>query len=241
MTQIQPSRFESFDLAYKTVLGQVYNCGLASRPRGLEIRELTNVVFTAPATNCLLDFTSTEAHERQPVWKAYVQKELEWYLSGNDDAQSAPAKFWHSLADKDGKINSNYGKMILHDKKYPGDLTAFESAVSILSRDPDSRQAVLFYSGPAYYTDGCKDVPCTIAAQVLIRDGAAHMSIYQRSCDVILGIVYDFPWGSFLLEKLANALGVKTGNVTHFSGSLHLYEKNFDLARRILTPRDARS
>lgn len=240
MTQIQPSRFESFDLAYKTILGQVYNCGLASHPRGLEIRELTNVVFTAPAMNCRIDFASTEAHERQTVWEAYVKKELEWYLGGNDDAQSAPAKFWHSLADKAGKINSNYGKMVLHDKKYPGDLTALQSAISILMRDPDSRQAVLFYSNPAYYTDGCKDVPCTIAAQVLVRDNKVQMNVHQRSTDLITGIAFDFPWHAYVLKRLADSLEREPGCITHFSGSLHLYERNFDLARRILTPRDAR-
>jgi thymidylate synthase len=238
MTSIQPPFFNSFDHAYKTILGEVFHRGSVSRPRGLEIRELTNVTFTAPALACRLDFESTQAYKRQITWESYHRKELDWYLSGNDDAQSAPSKFWHSLANDSGKINSNYGKMILHDKKYPGNLTAFESAVDILTKDPDSRQAILFYSSPSYYTDGCKDVPCTIAAHLLLRGGILYMSVFQRSCDAILGIVYDFPWSAFLLEKIAGRLGVAPGNITHFSGSLHVYEQNFDLARSILTPRD---
>lgn len=232
---ITPTRFLSFDAAYKFLVAEILEHGQLVRPRGMLCREIETAVFTAPAENARLDFTTTAVPERQEVWVRYLEREHAWYLSGDDSAASAPASFWNTIADANGRVNSNYGKMILHDRKYPGGLTAFESVVKALKADPESRQALMHYGDPRYHTDGNRDVPCTVVSHAMIRRGALHLVVHQRSCDIIRGLSYDFCWHAYLVERLAKELSVSPGNVTHLSDSLHIYEKHFDLARRITT------
>ena len=56
----------------------------------------------------------------------------------------------------------------------------------------------------------------------------------MRSSDVILGIAYDVPAFTLFQEILANELGVGLGTYTHVSNSLHIYEKHFEMAEKML-------
>lgn len=215
-------------------------------PRGLPIREIVNVTVVTDPRDCTIDFTKTQAPERQEAYDRYKKAELEWYLSGNTLASSAPSKFWNQLADKDGHITSNYGHMMLFDPIYPENQdtstcnheTAIDRLVKTLTKDPDSRQAIVHYNQPRHCFPQNKDFPCTVYSQVFIRDGQLNMSTYQRSCDVVKGFSYDTPWSchfmEIVLERLkAEGLNIELGEFTHVFGSLHLYEKDLDLANRI--------
>ena len=228
--------FSSFDEAYKTLLFRLYTFGSKENPRGLKIRELTDIVFSITSGECKIDFNKTAVPERQEVWDKYVKAELDWYRTGDDSAASAPSKFWLNLADEEGKINSNYGKLVLFDKHYPGGDSAIQYVVKLLTRDVSSRQAVIYYGLPHFHKESSKDIPCTVASQVLVRNGLVNLSIYQRSCDIIRGLSYDIPWHNWLLQEISSKLGLKAGNITHHSGSLHLYERDLEVANKILTP-----
>jgi len=63
----------------------------------------------------------------------------------------------------------------------------------------------------------------------------------MRSSDVIFGIAYDVPAFTLFQEILANELGVGIGTYTHVSNSLHIYERHFELAEKILEPENFES
>lgn len=184
--------------------------------------------------NDRLDFSKTGLPERQPVYDRYADAELEWYRSGNLEAKSAPSKFWLKIADSDGNIVSNYGHMILCDRQYPGRQTAADHVVRLLREDPDSRQAILHYNLPRHYQPGSKDIPCTLTAQLLCRSNRLSMWVTQRSCDAIKGLSFDVPWHCYLLRELAAELGVVADKLHHTIGSLHLYETDIEMARKII-------
>lgn len=240
--------FPSFDSAYKSLIRSlILTPRFRSAPRGMNILEDMNVSYTIDdLSHPYIDFRATGVPERQAVYDKYAEKELAWYLSGDLQASSAPSKFWLKLADARGEITSNYGFMMLHDQKYPtcdavSQLSAVDRAIDLLVQDPDSRQVVLHYSEPKHCWPGNKDVPCTVAAQVLLRDGQLHMAVFQRSCDAIKGLSYDVPWHAHLLGLIAARLSaasnkeVKVGTFTHFVGSLHLYEQDLELAQKIVS------
>jgi len=79
-----------------------------------------------------------------------------------------------------------------------------------------------------------KDSPCTTTLQFFVRDQRVHAVVYMRSNDVIWGLPYDVFVFSVLQEMLACDLGCEVGTYTHIAGSLHLYERHFELANRIL-------
>lgn len=236
------SHFSSFDSAYKSILRSLLTVPqFRTAPRGMKIYEIMNFSYCLDnLDNPYIDFRSTAIPERQETYDSYAKRELDWYLSGDLAASSAPSKFWLKLADAAGNITSNYGFMMMHDAKYPtvdaaSQQTAVDRVVELLKQDLDSRQAVLHYSEPRHCWPGNKDVPCTVAAQVMVRNGELHMAVFQRSCDVIKGLSYDVPWHIFLIKHLAEKVGVKAGTFTHFVGSLHMYETDFSLAEKIIS------
>lgn len=227
------------DIVEKLLLNPEYKIA----PRGIKIHEFVNAAVVVKADEHIIDFSETGAPDRAEAYNRYRKQELEWYLSGNTLASSAPSKFWMQLAQTDGHITSNYGHMMLFDKIYPnGDQeaqTPFERVVQTLLKDNDSRQAIVHYNQPKHCWEGNKDFPCTLSSQLFLRDGKLHLTTHQRSCDVIKGFSYDVPWSCHFLEMVVaelekNGLVVEAGEVTMVFGSLHLYEKDIELARKII-------
>lgn len=238
--------WSDFTTMYQKILGDLIEFPeYKIAPRGLPIGEFINVTVITDPNDCHIDFLRTEAPERQEVYDKYCKAELEWYLSGNTLASSAPSKFWNQLAGPDGHITSNYGHMMLHDKIFPivgsdEKLTNIERVVEVLTKDPDSRQAVVFYGQPRHYWAGNMDQPCTLSGQFFIRDSKLHYTVTQRSCDIWLGFQFDCPWQCFfqkiVLEKLnEKGMNITLGNYTHVFGSLHLYEKNLEMAKKVIS------
>jgi thymidylate synthase len=188
---------------------------------------------------------------------AYMIAELVWYLSGNDSTEwiSNYSGFWRNISDDGVTANSAYGARIFKKHKYhsilegneelsisgrpsfdsiPGDWTQWQFVKEELSRDSDSRRAVIHIRMPQDSFAAKKDVPCTLTLQFFIRDGKLHQVANMRSSDLILGIAYDIPAFTMFQELLAFELGVKPGSYTHMSNSLHIYEKHYPMVERIL-------
>lgn len=130
---------------------------------------------------------------------------------------------------------------------------ALDDVVSLLKRDPDSRQAVLtMYDarrdlGRSDVGFKSGDVPCTLNIQFLLRDtyrtkdsapDLPHhtrlcMWVTMRSNDAWLGLPYDLGQFSVLQMAVAQALGVESGWYTHSAGSMHLYQKDWERAAKI--------
>lgn len=110
----------------------------------------------------------------------------------------------------------------------------FQDVVDLLTRDPDSRQAVItFYDHERDLNRDKRDIPCTISAQFLLRDGPAdskvlELGISMRSNDLWLGTPYDFTQFSILQASVAQALGARVGRYVHRVGSLHLYLRDHE-------------
>lgn len=230
----------NFHEAYVEVLESLLNNPeYVSSPRGEKTYEILNYSFVVKNPQTEIVWEDTGFPERRSVADEYTRKELDWYLSGDLDAATAPADFWRTLKDPDGNITSNYGYMTLHEKRYgdwkkPNLRTGFENVVEILKRDPDSRQAVIHYGDPRHFWTGNKDTPCCANNQFFLREGFLHMTVHMRSNDVIKGLTYDYPWFSYLQTKVAAELGVLTGPITYHAGSMHLYESDASVAKRIV-------
>lgn len=107
-------------------------------------------------------------------------------------------------------------------------------AVELLQRDPDSRQAVMtFFDGRRDLNRDKRDIPCTVSAQFLLRDGRLDLGVSMRSNDLWLGTPYDLVQFSILQATVAQALGVEVGTYHHRAGSLHLYDRDIEKAEVI--------
>jgi len=168
----------------------------------------------------------------------YIERELEWYRSmslnihdiprGAGPGHAAP-QAWTAAASPTGEINSNYGWCIWHTDNYK----QYHNVVTELTRNPSSRRAVMIYTRPSMWVDfdagGKSDFMCTNAVQYMIRDGLLETVVQMRSNDVVYGYKNDFAWQKYVRDMLAAQLKVEPGVIYWNVGSLHIYEKHFDL------------
>jgi thymidylate synthase len=160
----------------------------------------------------------------------YIERELEWYRSQSLYVKDIPGKtpvIWERVADKDGKINSNYGYLIWsHDNGYQYDYVLRE-----LHNNPNSRRAVMIYNRPSMHSEfnanGMSDFVCTFANSFMIRDNKLISHYLMRSNDAIHGANNDFAWAKYVQKQLALDLNVEVGDLIWTASSLHVYEYHF--------------
>ena len=162
----------------------------------------------------------------------YVMREIQWYesqsLNVNDIPGGAPA-IWQQVSDPEGWINSNYGWCIFS----PDNGEQYHNVLDELKRNPDSRRATMIYTRPSMWSDynknGMSDFMCTNTVQYLIRNDKLHSVVQMRSNDVVYGYKNDYAWQQTVLGKLSTDLGIEIGDIHWNVGSLHVYERHFDL------------
>ena len=126
----------------------------------------------------------------------------------------------------DGKFWGAYG---------PRTVDQFPIIVDRLSRDHDTRQAVITLWDPEYDAKGGKkDHPCTTAFFFLVRDGKLNMKTVMRSMDLWWGWPYDAVQFSMVQQAVAACLGIPVGTYTHHAVSAHLYEPHWKAAGYML-------
>jgi thymidylate synthase len=166
------------------------------------------------------------------VNQEYVERELAWYESGSlsvNDIPGGPPAIWKQVADKDGYINSNYGWCIFSEKNN----RQYKNVRDELVKNPESRRAIMIYTRPNMWDDysvnGRSDFMCTNAVQYLHRYGKLDAVVQMRSNDVVFGYKNDYAWQSHVLDLLCSDIGIMRGDIFWQVGSLHVYERHFDL------------
>lgn len=262
--------FNTVSEAYLGVLSDVYyNPDVKSAPRGQPVREKLDYSFRVlQPTNAPI---VTRDAKRNETIASYTAKEVELYDSCTNSAEDfgKASKFWLSLANPDGTVNSAYGHLIWSKKSHGSDFeceyvphpywgeedsaknggsvkiaqpvrrTPWEWAKQSLLSDKDTRQAILRFSLPEHQWIGNKDQTCTMHGNFLIRNDQLHLSVVMRSNDLTLGLVYDLPWFCSLMDKMVDELketypNLTKGHYTHTVHSLHIYEKNEEMVKKML-------
>ena len=162
----------------------------------------------------------------------YIQRELDWYKSMSlyvDDIPGITPAIWQQVADRGGKINSNYGWAIYHKDNH----LQYANVLNELTFSPNSRRAVMIYTRPTmwndYNRDGMSDFMCTNAVQYMIRDGQLVAIVQMRSNDVVFGYRNDYAWQKYVADMLTIDLGLDVEpKIIWHVGSLHVYERHFD-------------
>ena len=162
----------------------------------------------------------------------YIQRELEWYESMSlyvDDIPGITPAIWQQVADRAGKINSNYGWAIYHKDNGLQYVRVFNELLHL----PNSRRAVMIYTRPTmwedYNRDGMSDFMCTNTVQYMIRNEQLVAIVQMRSNDVIFGYRNDYAWQKHVADTLTADLGLtKEPKIIWHVGSLHVYERHFD-------------
>jgi len=162
----------------------------------------------------------------------YIAREINWYESQSLNVNDIPGKtpaIWKQVASDNGYINSNYGYLLHSEENFD----QYDNVVASLLMDKHSRQALAIYTRPSMHYDstqqGMKDFCCTSTVQYLYRDGKLNAIVTMRSNDAIFGYNNDYAWQQHVLTKLCSDLQLDMGDIYWNAGSLHVYERHFDL------------
>jgi thymidylate synthase len=216
-------------IRFLQMLSDIMNDGPIVSPRGQNIRELEDYMFTInPMYPCM-------SFEARKFSLDYTKKEWLWKLSGDRFNKSIleHAKAWNGLADTDGGYNSNYGQYFF------GHQQGFMWVLGELMRDKDSRRAMIPLANYTHLRVDNPDHVCTQSISFRIRDNKLNMSVNMRSNDAIWGLTNDAVTFSYLYRHLYAMLlptypDLKVGKYTHKADSLHIYERHWEMANKII-------
>lgn len=230
-------RGKSFAELYHQALFQVIRLPqYETAPRGMKIKELINVQLTLenPSYN-LFD------NAVRDLPRKYLADELILYFAAVKSANlfEKASPFWGTIKNDDNTVNSAYGNLIFNLQNDTEIYSQWEWAVKSLKKDKDSRQAIMHYNRPYHQVFEYTDFPCTIANQFFIRDNQLHLTSYMRSNDIFFGLTFDLPFFTMLMHVMMLELkktypNLMMGTYTHFDGSLHAYERDFETLEKML-------
>jgi thymidylate synthase len=159
--------------------------------------------------------------------------ELLWYLSGSDDIafmQYYVPDYANYVTVVGERVPTAYGPRMF---SWDG-MNQIETVTERLRSHPDTRQATLQIFDRKDLITGQQSVPCTCMLQFICRERRLHLITTMRSNDVFRGLPTDAFAFTMLQELVARSLGVELGTYRHFAGSLHIYAKDVEGAKRLV-------
>jgi thymidylate synthase len=74
--------------------------------------------------------------------------------------------------------------------------------------------------------------PCHILCQFNVHSGnKLSCALYQRSCDLLLGVPFNIASYCFLTHLIAKHCNLEAYEFVHFMGNVHIYENHIDAAK----------
>lgn len=96
-----------------------------------------------------------------------------------------------------------------------------------IRKNPDSRRLIMTLWNP-WDVPHQKLPPCPCFYHFEVHDGKLNLQMYQRSCDVFLGVPFNIAQDALLLMMMAQTTGYTAGEFIHSFGDVHIYNNHFE-------------
>ncbi len=187
---------------------------------------------------------------KQVAWKTCL-KELLWFIRGCTDnavLQAQKVHIWdgnstREFLDSRGLTNNRvndlgpiYGYQWRHfnapyidcDASYEGQgIDQLAQIIETLKTDPTSRRMIMTAWNPCQL-DQMALPPCHILCQFNVLDGRLSCTMYQRSCDIGLGVPFNIASYSMLTHILAKHCDLLPGEFIYNMGNVHIYDDHVE-------------
>ena len=178
------------------------------------------------------------------AWKAVVS-ELIWFLEGSNDerrlaeilyadkrenlsdkktiwTQNAKADYWKNKANFDGDVGKIYG---VQWRNFNG-IDQIETLLEQIKNNPNSRRHISAAWNPPEL-DLLSLPPCHAFSQFFVSENKLSCQLYQRSCDMFLGVPFNIASYSLLTHIIARECNLQVGFFIHTLGDYHIYHQHF--------------
>ena len=185
------------------------------------------------------------------VWKS-ILSELLWFISGSDNIYDLKTylksnRLWDGNyedylnrlgTDKnDGSMGRIYGVQWRQWKGANGKVVdQLQNAINLIRENPESRRIMVDAWNAAEI--GSRDValpPCHNFFQFYVAEGKLSLQMYQRSCDMFLGVPLNIASYSVLLYMVAKITNLVPHEFIHVLGDAHIYLNHLDAVKKQLS------
>jgi thymidylate synthase len=157
--------------------------------------------------------------------------ELLWFLKGStnlDYLHANNVSIWDEWADKNGELGPVYGyqwrSWPAHDGLY---IDQIANVVKSIRENPDSRRHIV-NAWNVGELDKMALPPCHLLFQFYVAGGKLSCQLYQRSCDIFLGVPFNIASYALLTMMMAQVAGLQPGDFVHTLGDAHVYLNHLD-------------
>jgi thymidylate synthase len=158
-----------------------------------------------------------------------IVHELIWLLSGNTNIkylQDNNVHIWDEWADENGDLGPVYGHQWRNFNSQGYD--QIRDIIERIKKNPQDRRIIVSAWNPAQIEQMALP-PCHCFFQFDVTpDGKLNCMLYQRSCDMFLGVPFNIASYSLLTMMIAQVCGLKPGEFVHTLGNAHIYSNHFD-------------
>ena len=159
--------------------------------------------------------------------------ELLWFLSGDSNIRYLKdngVSIWDEWADESGELGPVYG---VQWRSWPTPdgrkVDQISQIMQQLKETPDSRRIILSAWNVAEIENMALP-PCHCLFQFYVADGKLSCQLYQRSCDIFLGVPFNIASYALLTHMLAQQADLKVGDFIWTGGDCHLYLNHLEQA-----------
>ena len=225
---------------YLDALSYCYNNGTDVNSRAGKVRKSFGFQMHFDLSNGFPAITT-----KKLAWKSVVS-ELLWFIEGSNDerrlaeilyndkrenlkdkktiwTQNAESDYWKPNAKFDGDVGKIYG---VQWRNFNGE-DQLANLISGLKNDPNGRRHIISSWNPPELKN--MSLPaCHVFSQFFISKNKLSCHLYQRSCDMFLGVPFNIASYSLLTHMLSRECNLEVGTFIHSLGDFHIYEEHFE-------------
>ena len=160
--------------------------------------------------------------------------ELLWFIRGDTNVrylQEHGVRIWNEWADENGDLGPVYGAQW---RNWNGDgIDQLAEVIATLKRNPNDRRMIVSAWNPSQLK-AMHLPPCHMMFQFYVANGKLSCMLYQRSCDMFLGVPFNIASYALLTMMIAQVCGLKLGEFVHVLGDTHIYHNHFEQVKEQL-------
>lgn len=157
--------------------------------------------------------------------------ELLWFIKGSSDnnwLNERGVTIWDEWAPEDGDLGPVYGvqwrSWPTPDGKHIDQLA---EAIHTIKTNPDSRRIIVSAWNVADIPKMAL-APCHAMFQFYVVNGKLSCHLYQRSCDIFLGVPFNIASYALLTHMVAQQCDLGVGDFIWTGGDCHIYDNHHE-------------